>query len=208
MLQYNTQRKRLPLPEYGRSIQNMVDHAMTIEDRAERQFCAKTIVGIMKNMYPNFRDVPEFVHKLWDHLAIMSDFKLDIDYPYEVIKKDNLVTAPDVISYPQKNIHHRHYGYMVEVLVKKVCEFDEGEEKDNLVALIANHMKKCYVLWNKETIDEQKVTNDLMEYSEGMIKLDAELIKLMETRYSTCVRKQKTHNNNNGNQKKHSKSST
>jgi hypothetical protein len=208
MLQYNTQRKRLPLPEYGRSIQNMVDHAMTIEDRAERQLCAKTIVGIMKNMYPNFRDVPEFVHKLWDHLAIMSDFKLDIDYPYEVIKKDNLVTTPDLISYPQKSIRHRHYGYMVEVLVKKVCELPEGEEKDNLVALIANHMKKCFVLWNKETIDEQKVTNDLMEYSEGMIKLDAELIKLMDTRYSTSVRKQKTHNNNNGNQKKHSKSST
>ncbi|KAA6321127.1 hypothetical protein EZS27_029186 [termite gut metagenome] len=208
MLQYNTQRKRLPLPEYGRSVQNMVDHAMTIEDRAERQLCAKTIIGIMKNMYPNFRDVLEFTHKLWDHLAIMSDFQLDIDYPYEVIQKDNLVTAPDRVAYPQKNIRHRHYGYMVEVLVEKAREFAEGEEKDNLVALIANHMKKCYVLWNKETIDEQKVTNDLMAYSEGMLKLDAELIKLMETRYSAYVRKQKTHNNQNGNQKKHLKSST
>lgn len=86
-MQYNTQQKRMPLPEYGRSIQNMVDHALTIEDRAERQRCANTIINIMGGMFPHLRDVPDFKHKLWDHLAIMSDFKLDIDYPFEVIPK-------------------------------------------------------------------------------------------------------------------------
>ena len=95
-MQYNTQQKRMPLPEYGRSIQNMVDHALTIEDRAERQRCANTIINIMGNMFPHLRDVPDFKHKLWDHLAIMSDFKLDIDYPYEIIRKDNLNTRPEV----------------------------------------------------------------------------------------------------------------
>ena len=90
-MQYNTQQKRMPLPEYGRSIQNMVDHALTIEDRSERQRCANTIINIMGNMFPHLRDIPDFKHKLWDHLAIMADFKLDIDYPYEVIRKDNLM---------------------------------------------------------------------------------------------------------------------
>lgn len=91
-MQYNTQQKRMPLPEYGRSIQNMVDFALTIQDRSERQRCANTIINIMGNMFPHLRDVPDFKHKLWDHLAIMADFKLDIDYPYEIIRKDNLVT--------------------------------------------------------------------------------------------------------------------
>ena len=95
IMQYNTQQKRMPLPEYGRSIQNMVDYALTIQDRAERQRCANTIINIMGNMFPHLRDVPDFKHKLWDHLAIMSGFELDIDYPYEIIRKDNLVTRPD-----------------------------------------------------------------------------------------------------------------
>ncbi|KAA6325411.1 hypothetical protein EZS27_025376, partial [termite gut metagenome] len=207
-MQYNTQQKKMPLPEYGRGIQNMVDHALTIEDRAKRQLCAKTIINIMGNMYPHFRDAPEFAHKLWDHLAIMSDFKLDIDYPYDVIKKDNLITKPEKVPYSKKEIRRRHYGYIIEVLIKKACEFPEGDEKDNLVALIANHMKKNYILWNKETIDEQKITNDLMEYSEGMLKLDDELFKLMEKRYSTYViRKQKTTYNNNQ-RKQRAKSAT
>ena len=98
-MQYNTQQKRMPLPEYGRSIQNMVDYALTIQDRAERQRCANTIINIMGNMFPHLRDVPDFKHKLWDHLAIMSGFELDIDYPYEIIRKDNLVTRPDPIPY-------------------------------------------------------------------------------------------------------------
>ncbi|KAA6308307.1 hypothetical protein EZS27_040010, partial [termite gut metagenome] len=109
----------MPLPEYGRSIQNMVDHALTIEDRTKRQFCAKTIIGIMGNMYPHFRDAPEFAHKLWDHLVIMSDFQLDIDYPYEVIKKDNLITKHERVPYPRREIRRRYYGYIIEVLIKR-----------------------------------------------------------------------------------------
>ena len=103
-MQYNTQQKRMPLPEYGRSIQNMVDHALTIEDRAERQRCANTIINIMGNMFPHLRDVPDFKHKLWDHLAIMANFQLDIDYPYEIIRKDNLNTKPESIPYPSTKI--------------------------------------------------------------------------------------------------------
>ena len=151
-MQYNTQQKRMPLPEYGRSIQNMVDHALTIEDRSERQRCANTIINIMGNMFPHLRDVPDFKHKLWDHLAIMSDFKLDIDYPYEIIRKDNLKTKPETVPYPSTKIRYRHYGRTLEVLIKKAIDFPEGDEKQNLVALICNHMKKDYMSWNKDTI--------------------------------------------------------
>ena len=94
-MEYNTQRKKMELPEYGRSVQNMVDHALTIEDRAERQRCANTIVNIMGSMFPHLRDVTDFKHKLWDHLAIMADFKLDIDYPFEIVKKEELVMRPE-----------------------------------------------------------------------------------------------------------------
>ena len=130
-MQYNTQQKRMPLPEYGRSIQNMVDHALTIEDRAERQRCANTIINIMGNMFPHLRDVPDFKHKLWDHLAIMANFQLDIDYPYEIIRKDNLNTKPESIPYPSTKIRYRHYGRTLEVLIKKAIEFPEGEENIN-----------------------------------------------------------------------------
>lgn len=181
-MQYNTQKKKLPLPEYGRSIQNMVDYALTIDDRSERQRCANTIINIMGNMFPHLRDVPDFKHKLWDHLAIMSDFTLDIDYPYDIIRKDNLNTKPDPIPYPSTKIRYRHYGRTLEVLIKKAIEFPDGDEKNNLVALIANHMKKDYMAWNKDTVDEAKINDDLMEYSKGKLMLTDEIVRLMESR--------------------------
>ena len=96
MMEYNTNQKKLALPEYGRSVQKMVDNAMTIEDREERQKCANTIIRIMSSMFPNTRNLPDYERKLWDHLAIMSDFMLDIDYPFEVIKKEEFHTPPQI----------------------------------------------------------------------------------------------------------------
>ena len=177
-MQYNTQQKRMPLPEYGRSIQNMVDHALTIEDRSERQRCANTIINIMGNMFPHLRDVPDFKHKLWDHLAIMSDFKLDIDYPYEIIRKDNLKTKPETVPYPSTKIRYRHYGRTLEVLIKKAIDFPEGDEKQNLVALICNHMKKDYMSWNKDTVDDRKIADDLAELSGGKLQMTDSLLRL------------------------------
>ncbi len=206
-MQYNTQRKDMPLPEYGRSIQNMVYHAMTIQDPAERQRCANTIISIMGNMFPHLRDVPDFKHKLWDHLAIMSDFKLDIHYPYEIIHKDNLVTKPDRIPYSETRIRYRHYGRTLEVLIKKACEFPEGDEKDNLVALICNHMKKDYIAWNKETVDDSTIAQDLAEFSKGKLRMDERIIRLMTARLSQNYRprpnqNQQNQNRNNNNQRR------
>lgn len=194
-MEYNTQKRVLPLPEYGRSIQNMVDHALSIEDRAERQRCANTIINIMGNMFPHLRDVPDFKHKLWDHLAIMADFKLDIDSPYELIRKDNLYTKPDAIPYPNSKIRYRHYGRTLEKLIKKAAEYPEGEEKKQLVALVANHMKKSFMAWNKENVDDRKIFEDLCDYTDGAIKLDEETMKLMETK-AILFRKVKANNNN------------
>lgn len=199
-MQYNTQQKRMPLPEYGRSVQNMVDYAITIPDRAERQRCANTIVSIMGGMFPQLRDLPDFKHKLWDHLAIMSDFKLDIDYPFEIVRKEKLETKPDPISYPHTKIRYRHYGRTLEVLLKKACEMPDGDEKQNLVALICNHMKKNYITWNKDTVDDRKVAEDLYELSDGRLTLTDDLIRLMAERIERNYRPQ--NNNNNNNQKR------
>ena len=203
-MQYNTQQKRMPLPEYGRSIQNMVDFALTIQDRSERQRCANTIINIMGNMFPHLRDVPDFKHKLWDHLAIMADFKLDIDYPYEIIRKDNLVTKPDPIPYQSTKIRYRHSGRTLEILIKKACEFKEGDEKKNLVALICNHMKKDYMAWNKDTVDDRKIAEDLAEFSGGKLQMDDEILRLMSERIAQNYRPRTNNNNNqrNNNQRR------
>ena len=193
-MEYNTQRKKMELPEYGRSVQNMVDHALTIEDREERQRCANTIVNIMGGMFPHLRDVPDFKHKLWDHLAIMSDFKLDIDYPFEIVKREELEMKPGKIAYPDKAIRYRHYGRFLESMIKKLSEMEEGEEKQALLHMLAVQMKKNLNNWNKEGIEDQKIVDDLREYSNGAIDLKVEDLRLND--------QQRHNNNNNNNQRK------
>ena len=177
-MKYNTQEKSLPLPEYGRAVQKMVDHAITIEDRAERQRCANTIIAVMGNMFPQLRDVAEFKHKLWDHLAVMADFKLDIDYPYELVDPATLHPTPERLSYPKGAIRYRHYGRCIEEMIKKACGMPEGEERDELLRLIAAQMKKEYVLWNKESVEDAKIIEDIREYSNGQICLSEEKLNL------------------------------
>lgn len=172
MMEYNTQRKKLPMPEYGRGIQNMVDYALTIEDRAERQRCANTIVSIMGNMFPHLRDVPDFNHKLWDHLAVMSNYQLDIDYPYEITPATTLHAKPKPLAYPMKRIHYRHYGYLLESLLRKLKDMDEGPERDALVRLVANQMKQSLYNWNKDAMDDEKIASDIAHYTDGKVKLD------------------------------------
>ena len=183
-MEYNTQRKKMELPEYGRSVQNMVDHALTIEDRKERQRCANTIINIMGGMFPHLRDVPDFKHKLWDHLAIMSDFKLDIDYPFEIVKKENLQTKPHKVEYLNVPIRYRHYGRILEGLIKKAMEMEDEEKRKALVRLLAIQMKKDQNNWNKDGVEDQKIVDDLREYSNGVIDLKAEDLNLKERQQS------------------------
>ena len=190
-MEYNTQRKKMELPEYGRSVQNMVDHALTIEDREERQRCANTIINIMGGMFPHLRDVPDFKHKLWDHLAIMADFKLDIDYPFEIVKKEDLVVKPEKLAYPNAGFRYRHYGRFLEAMVKKAVEIENEEEKLQLINLLAIQMKKDLNNWNKEGIEDQKIVDDLREYSNGAIDLKVEDLRLGESRYNNNSQQRK-----------------
>ena len=190
-MEYNTQRKKMELPEYGRSVQNMVDHALTIEDREERQRCANTIINIMGGMFPHLRDVPDFKHKLWDHLAIMADFKLDIDYPFEIVKKEDLVVKPEQLAYPNAGFRYRHYGRFLEAMVKKSVEIENEEEKLQLINLLAIQMKKDLNNWNKEGIEDQKIVDDLREYSNGTIDLKVEDLRLGESRYNNNSQQRK-----------------
>ena len=179
-MEYNTQRKKMELPEYGRSVQNMVDHALTIEDREERQRCANTIINIMGSMFPHLREVPDFKHKLWDHLAIMSDFKLDIDYPFEIVKKEDLVMRPERLPYSTGDIRYRHYGRFLGELVKKAVEIEDEAERKALIRLLAIQMKKSLSNWNKDGMEDQKIVDDLREYSQGAIDLQVEDLQLNE----------------------------
>ena len=171
MMEYNTRQKRLPLPEYGRSVQKMVDHALTIENREERQRCAETIVEIMGSMFPNTRNLPDHERKLWDHLAIMSDFALDIDYPFEVIKKEEFHVAPQRVPYQTGEIKNRHYGRIVESMIEHACTLEDGEERDCLIELIAIQMKKNYITWNKDGVEDKKIFEDLRLYTNGAIDI-------------------------------------
>ncbi|MDO4948646.1 MAG: DUF4290 domain-containing protein [Bacteroidales bacterium] len=184
-MEYNTQQKKLSLPEYGRSIQHMVDHAVSIADKTERQLCAETIIKVMKGMSPQLREVPDGDRKLWDHLIIMSDFKLDVDCPFEVIKKEALETTPKRIPYPTEDIKYRHYGKLLQQLIEKAQTYSEGPEKDELLLEIANQMKRDFVEWNKEGVEDAKILGDLANFTKGEVKLNSNEVKLCQHKPSS-----------------------
>ena len=169
------------LPEYGRNIQKMVEYTVKIEDREERNKAAHAIIAIMGNLNPHLRDVADFKHKLWDHLFIISDFKLDIDSPYEKPTPEVLFEKPKPVPYSEYDIKYKHYGKIIELLIKQASNFEEGEEKDVLIKLIANHMKKCYLTWNREVVSDELIFEDLLKLSGGTLKIPADL-KLSESR--------------------------
>lgn len=192
-----SQRTELILPEYGRNIQQMVKHAVAIEDRAERTRCAKTIIDIMGNMFPYLRDVEGFKYKLWDHLAIMSEFKLDIDYPFEVVKPTTLHQKPEKIPYNTQRIRYMHYGRLLQTLIEKTVTYPEGERRQELIDLMANHMKKSYLTWNKEVVDDRKIFDDLRELSHGELDMNPESMTLTASRDIMNRNRPANKNNNN-----------
>ena len=180
-MDYNSNRKKLLLPEYGRHIQKMVDHCVTIKDKEERTKCAHSIIGNMGNMFPHLRDVNDFKHKLWDHLAIMSDFKLDIETPFELPERETLNERPQKLAYNNQRIKYRHYGRTIEQMIDKAAEMEEGELKNHLVMLIANNMKKSLLTWNKDFPGDERVFSDMREMSGGKLEIGDD-IKIPEQR--------------------------
>jgi hypothetical protein len=188
-MDYNTKRKKLPMPEYGRNIQNMVDHLFTIEDREKRNQSAQAIIDVMGNLYPYLRDVAEYKHKLWDHIAIMSDFKLDIDYPYDPPSPDILTEKPHRVPYNQTDIKLKHYGLITQKLINAALEM-EGEEQRMLIEQIANQMKKLYQAWNKDSVEDEKIFIDLEELSGHKLKVPRD-IQLSEVRVAPPIQSKK-----------------
>lgn len=172
--------KELILPEYGRNIQNMVEIAMTIEDRNERNRCARSIINCMGNLFPYLRDNDAFQHKLWDHLALMSNFQLDIDYPYEITPAEDIHPTPDAIPLPDNQIHERHYGRFVYNFIQRISTDPTIINQQSLLILIANFMKRCYVTHNQEITNDEIIFNDLYRLSNERIDLRGKNIKLQE----------------------------
>lgn len=180
-LQYNSERKPLIIPEYGRHIHIMIDQLVETEDKEERNKKAKAIIGVMGNLNPHLRDVPDFQHKLWDQLFIMSDFKLEVDSPFEKPKRELLEERPQNMGYPQNFPKYRFYGNNIKSMIDVANRWDEGDMKDALVYNIANHMKKCFLNWNKDTVDDQVIFDHLSELSENKLKVNEELLPLTST---------------------------
>lgn len=180
-LEYNAERPYLIIPEYGRHLQKLIDSATAIENREERNKAAKYIIQVMGNLNPHLRDVLDFQHKLWDQLFIMSDFRLDVDSPYPIPSREVLQLRPDVLKYPQNFPKYRFYGNNIKYMIDVANQWDEGEMKNALVKVIANHMKKSYLSWNKDTVTDEVIFEHLYELSDGTIDLKDSSEELINT---------------------------
>ena len=204
-IEYNTEREQMVIPEYGRHIQKMVNHAITIEDKEERNKVAKAIIGVMGNMQPHLRDVPDFQHKLWDQLFIISKFNLDVDAPYPILTEEELMQRPDPLEYPQNHPKYRFYGNNIIRMINVANSWEEGDLKEALIFTIANHMKKCFLNWNKDTVEDDVIFNHLYELSDGKINLKGSNEDLTNSTSLLKTKKRYTNtnsNNNNNNNKK------
>lgn len=171
LMEYNSERSDLIIPEYGRNIHNMVDYALTIEDKEERNKVVKAIISVMGQLFPYLRDIEDYNHKLWDHLYIMSDFKLDVDSPYPEPKRETFQERPEVMKYPQTKIKNGHYGKSLQELIAKASEYPEGDEKDTLTHIIANLMKRHFVTYNRPNVEDDFIKSQLKELSGGKLEL-------------------------------------
>ncbi len=190
-LDYNTQREKLIMPEYGREVQSMIDYAVTLEDRDERQRCANAIVAIMERMFPQAAGTPDFEHKLWDHLAIMSGFRLDIDYPCDISQAGKIAEKPAPVEYPMKKIPVKHYGYMMFELFDKLKTMEDGPERDELIRITANQMKRNLRQWSNGSADDEKVASDLAAYTGGRVQLDLDTFEFEKMEVKDTERKRK-----------------
>jgi len=171
-MEYNTQLPHLQIPEYGRNIQVMIEHCITIEDRDERNKCAKAIIQIMGQLNPHLRDIADYTHKLWDHLFLISKFKLDVDSPYPRPTPETFTTKPKNVPYPASKIRYKHYGKTIERIIDVAKTYDEGPEKKELTRLIANHLKKSYVNWNKDSVTDDVIFKQFKEMTNNELVID------------------------------------
>ncbi|WP_432411133.1 DUF4290 domain-containing protein [Rasiella sp. SM2506] len=213
-IEYNTERPHLIIPEYGRHIQKMVDQAVAEEDPIKRNKQAKSIIAVMGNLNPHLRDVPDFQHMIWDQLFIISKFQLDVESPYDIPTPEELYARPEPLPYPQNYPKYRFYGNNIKRMIDVAISWEEGDKKDGLLLTIANHMKKCFLNWNKDTVEDDVIFKHLYELSDGKINLknsdedlrDAQKLLKSKKRFNTNStsnssnkKNYKSNNNNNNN---------
>ncbi|WP_124981376.1 DUF4290 domain-containing protein [Nonlabens xiamenensis] len=210
-LEYNTERNTLNIPEYGRHIQKLVEHCKTLETKEERNKMAHAIVGVMGNLNPHLRDVADFQHKLWDQLFIIADFDLDVDSPFPKPDREELQARPPKMAYPQKQPRYRFYGNNIQSMINVALGWEKGEKREALTFIIANHMKKSFLNWNKDSVDDAVIFRHLHEMSDGQINLAAKDEDLLESkaliyRNTNTNRSKKRHtgkkNNRNNNNRR------
>lgn len=180
-LEYNSERSPLIIPEYGRHIQKMVDYAVGIEDDAHRNNVAQSIIGVMGNLNPHLRDVPDFQHKLWDQLFIMSGFRLEVDSPFPKPNPEVLAEKPEPLSYPRNISKYRYYGNLIKDMIAVARSWPRGDKRDALEVAIATQMKKSFLVWNKETVEDEVIFEHLYEISDGDIDLKTKKESLTES---------------------------
>lgn len=193
-MEYNTERDDMVIPEYGRNVQKMVEYALTIEDREKRNAYVNLIITAMYNVNPDAKNIVDFKHKLWDHLYIISDYKLDVDSPYPIPDKQERMSPPQPLKYKNSNIKFGPYGKVLENMIEKIIEMEEGDEKQVLIALIAQQLKKSYLQWNRDSVDDELIYKHFEELSKGQLKLH-ENFKLNTTKNILNNNKKKTNTN-------------
>jgi len=169
-MEYNTEREHLIIPEYGRHVQKMIAHATNLKSRPEQQRCVNAIIAFMGQRNPHLRDIKDFTHKLWDHLFIMSDFQIDVESPYPKPEKKKLEEKPEKMNYPKTKIRFPFYGVNIEKMIAYASTMEEGEFKETMAGMIANHMKKDYITWNKAFVSDETILKHLDQLSEGKVK--------------------------------------
>ena len=207
---YNSTRPKLILAEYGRNVQNMVDYICALPTKEERNRHAQVVIDMMGFLNPHLRDVADFKHKLWDHLHIISDFKIDVDSPYPTPDRDAIHPKPELLDYPQHRIRYKHYGHTIEKMIERARKMGDSEKKTSMTHAIANFMKMAYATWNKDTVEDDLIIDDLRELSNGELQIgpDVSLTKLdfktppPGNRTKGGGAQQPHNNNNNGKNKK------
>ncbi|MBR9845736.1 MAG: DUF4290 domain-containing protein [Algicola sp.] len=205
-IEYNTEREHLIIPEYGRHLQKMVNYAKQLPTKEERNKVAKSIINVMGNLQPHLRDVPDFQHKLWDQLFIIADFELDADSPYPVTTKEELNEKPEPLKYPQNHPKYRFYGNNIKTMIDVANTWEEGELKEALIYTIANHMKKCFLNWNKDTVEDEVIFNHLYELSGCKINLKGSDEDLSDA--TSLLKNKKKYSNSNSKKSHHKKSNS
>lgn len=202
-MDYNTSKEKIALPEYGRNFQNMVELIESVENKEERTKMAYILVKVMSNLLPSKHE-SYFDRKMWDQLHIMSNFKLDVDSPYPAPSLEDVSRKPNKISYRDNLVRYRHYGRIIQSMVAKVAAMEEGEEKQECVHALANQMKKLYLIWNRDVVEDDLIINDLHSISSGDLSFTSEM-GLTPTASIFSNREKKRNNNSNNHQKKKKK---